>query len=271
MQKIVFISDLHLSHTSVAANELFYKMLNNWRNEIDSLYILGDFFDYWIDDNDDHEFARTMIVHLYQFASVVPTYFIKGNHDFMVGKKFAKLTNIKILNDVHIIAVGNKTPIQILLTHGDIFCSLDYNYQLMKKILRNPILLNLLSLLPLNIKYKIKELLEHYSHKTKINTNAKIKNEASLKKYNHQFIYQIVDNTVVNIANKHYVSHVIHGHTHRPGNYRIKLNDINKNYITRLELPNWDKNNIGKYMLLTINDDKHSFDFIDHQSQKVFT
>ena len=58
--KLVFISDLHLSINTPDKNQLFYSLLKLWQGKIDGLYILGDFFDYWLGDDDENEFIRQM-------------------------------------------------------------------------------------------------------------------------------------------------------------------------------------------------------------------
>ena len=48
----LFISDLHLSEDRPAANEQFFSFLEETARGADSLYILGDFFESWIGDDD---------------------------------------------------------------------------------------------------------------------------------------------------------------------------------------------------------------------------
>ena len=48
----LFISDLHLSEDRPAANERFFSFLEGEARGADALYILGDFFEYWIGDDD---------------------------------------------------------------------------------------------------------------------------------------------------------------------------------------------------------------------------
>jgi UDP-2,3-diacylglucosamine hydrolase len=131
-----------------------------WQNNVDALYILGDFFDYWLGDDDDNPFISTIKQSLAQFTQLKPIYFIGGNHDFAIGKKFARETKIAILNDCSTINLDNRS---ILISHGDVFCSLDVKYQRMKKILQNPILIYILTKTPLKFRKKIKDKLEKKS------------------------------------------------------------------------------------------------------------
>ena len=48
----LFASDLHLSPRRPETTELFLRFLAGPAREADTLYILGDLFDYWIGDDD---------------------------------------------------------------------------------------------------------------------------------------------------------------------------------------------------------------------------
>ena len=55
----VFISDLHLDDSRPAATKYFLKLLDELKlNKIDKLYILGDFLEYWVGDDDPSSCAR---------------------------------------------------------------------------------------------------------------------------------------------------------------------------------------------------------------------
>jgi len=51
----LFISDLHLDPVRPAVTRAFLQLLDNQASEADALYILGDFFEAWIGDDDDSE------------------------------------------------------------------------------------------------------------------------------------------------------------------------------------------------------------------------
>jgi UDP-2,3-diacylglucosamine hydrolase len=228
--KLAFISDLHLSENTIEHNQLFYKLLQKWQPQLDALYILGDFFDYWLGDDDKTSFTLTMEQAFREFTQTTPIYFIHGNHDFAIGRDFAKRTGVKILKDCTTINVGHN---KILLSHGDTFCSLDKSYQKFKKIIRNPLLLAILRRVPLKWRYQIKNSLEH----------------ESAKQFNQKppETYLVVDETIAAMAQKHTANIVIHGHTHKPGRYLI---NHTKNLITRFEIPDWTDRKPGGYVLL---------------------
>lgn len=229
--KLIFISDLHLKPESQDKNQLFYKLLQEWKSNITGLYILGDFFDYWLGDDDSNSFIEEMKSNLKAFTSTTPIYFKGGNHDFAVGKRFARETGVKLVKDLSIVEVGNR---RILLSHGDTFCTLDIGYQKMKRILQNPLLIFILLKFPLSFRYKIKEKLENKSGE---HTNTKPPET-----------YEVVDKSILEFVNKTNANTVIHGHTHHPGIYFI--NDGTRQ-IERYEIPDWEDNTPGGYIEVT--------------------
>ena len=48
----IFISDLHLDKDRPKVIRYFVDFLNNLESDIESLYILGDFVEYWVGDDD---------------------------------------------------------------------------------------------------------------------------------------------------------------------------------------------------------------------------
>ncbi len=228
--KLAFISDLHLSPDTPHNNQLLFNLLTTWQQSLDGLYILGDFFDYYLGDDDNNEFMLSIKNAFKEFTKHVPIYFIGGNHDFGIGRIFEKETGIRFVQDLTTIRVGNNT---ILLSHGDAFCTLDVKYQRMKKILQNPLLMYILRKTPLSWRYKLKDTLEKKS--------AKVFNTMP------QDTYHVVDRTIINFARQKNANIVIHGHTHKPGHYLIETDGST---IERYEIPDWADRDGGGYIML---------------------
>ena len=51
---IAFIADLHLEPIENTRLKTFYNLLSEANGQFDSLYIIGDLFEYWIGDDDQH-------------------------------------------------------------------------------------------------------------------------------------------------------------------------------------------------------------------------
>ncbi|MCC2624887.1 MAG: UDP-2,3-diacylglucosamine diphosphatase [Burkholderiales bacterium] len=228
--KLAFISDLHLSPETPENNQILFNLLTSWQQNLDGLYILGDFFDYYLGDDDNNEFMLSIKKAFREFTKHVPIYFIGGNHDFGIGPIFEKETKIRFIRDLTTIKVGTNT---ILLSHGDAFCTLDIKYQRMKKILQNPLLMYILRKTPLSWRYKLKDTLE----------------KKSAKAFNSmpQDTYHVVDNTIIEFAKQKQANIVIHGHTHKPGRYLIEANNLT---IQRYEIPDWADRPGGGHIML---------------------
>jgi UDP-2,3-diacylglucosamine hydrolase len=231
--KIVLISDLHLSPDTLNANNEFAQLMQQWQSEIDALYILGDFFDFWCGDDDDNIFIRQIKTIFSNFTQHKPIYFMVGNHDFGLGKKFARSTGIKIIRDATVIKVADNL---ILLSHGDRFCTLDKGHQKLRFFLHNRFVVSILGYTPLAWRYKIKEKLE--------------KKSGAVYNIKPQETYLVVNSTIVKFAKKYGANIVIHGHTHNPGKYEIPTDNGS---IIRYEIPDWTDREPGGYIVIENN------------------
>ena len=82
----IFVSDLHLCPTRPAINKIFFDFLHGPAVQADSLYILGDLFEYWAGDDDDDPFNASVLAALSEFTDRgVALYLMHGNRDFLIG------------------------------------------------------------------------------------------------------------------------------------------------------------------------------------------
>lgn len=96
--RTLFIADLHLSEQEPAITAGFLRFLQREAYQADALYILGDFFEYWIGDDDPQPLHREISSALHDLTnSGVPCYFIHGNRDFLIGKRFAQECGMTLL------------------------------------------------------------------------------------------------------------------------------------------------------------------------------
>ena len=86
----LFISDLHLTEERPEANERFIGFLEDKARAAGELYILGDFFEYWIGDDDLAAPFNAVVAGLLRDLSQrgIPLYFMHGNRDFLIGQGF---------------------------------------------------------------------------------------------------------------------------------------------------------------------------------------
>ena len=195
-----FISDLHLDPNENKRTEAFLNFLSNDCIKYEALFILGDLFEYWVGDDDNSSLAVEVKKSLKKYSNQGnKIYFIHGNRDFLIGSKFAKDSGIQIIKDQYIMTHSGK---KIMLSHGDVFCTDDHEYQDLKSRIRSKKWIDDFLSQPLNERIAIAE-----------DMRSKSKDASSNKPEN------IMDTNKDSID--HCIKHnnldlLIHGHTHRP-------------------------------------------------------
>lgn len=211
-----FISDIHLHADSKHQAELLLDFLRTHGQHADAIYILGDLFAIWLGDDLDEPYSLELSAALKHIAALgVPLYFMRGNRDFLVGQKFCRASGCTLLPDPCKVFLYGE---QVLLTHGDLLCTLDKRYQKFRRVVQNPILKTLFLALPIRLRKKLGLWIK-----------GKSKHPADPK------AYDTAQNTVDAWFKKFGVRTMIHGHTHLPavhagaGVQRIVLGDWTPN------------------------------------------
>ena len=196
----LFISDLHLSPDRPEVTQAFVQFLQQKAVQASSLYILGDLFEAWIGDDDPSQLSLTIKAALKQLVSKgTNVFFMHGNRDFLVGRRFCRETGATLLADEHVVSLSGEPT---LLLHGDTLCTDDIDYQRFRKKARNPIYKFVLRHLPLK---KRQQIATDWREKSK---------KANANKPDN--IMDVSPTEVERIMKKNAVRQMIHGHTHRP-------------------------------------------------------
>lgn len=220
LRKTLFISDLHIEESRPDIAEQFLKLLHHSDTSIDALYILGDLFEVWIGDDDDTPLHREIIRALKSATqNGLNIYFMYGNRDFMIGKRFLRETGCQLLSDEEKISLYG-TP--VLLMHGDTLCTRDIAYIKARKLGRNRLLQFIYSRLPLSTR-------RHIANKMRAKSMRHTQSVAT-------DIMDVTPEEVERIMHHHAVSHLIHGHTHKPAFHTLTVANIP---ATRIVLPAW--------------------------------
>jgi UDP-2,3-diacylglucosamine hydrolase len=204
----LFISDLHLSEERPAANERFFSFLEKEARATDALYILGDFFEYWIGDDDlGQPFNAVIAGSLRELARRgVALYLMHGNRDFLIGQGFCAATGAQLLDDPTVIELqGERT----LLMHGDTLCTDDLDYQAWRRTARSA---------EFQRGFLAKSLAERRHAVLGMREKSRQVVEAKPAE-----IMDVNDGAVRAALENHGVRRLIHGHTHRPGRHRVEL------------------------------------------------
>ncbi|MCW8995165.1 MAG: UDP-2,3-diacylglucosamine diphosphatase, partial [Psychromonas sp.] len=198
--RTLFIADLHLSEHQPQITAAFFAFLENETKDIDALYILGDLFEVWIGD-DEHtplmdEVAKRLAAS--SSANQFKIFYIHGNRDFMIGKKYAEQASMQLLNEHSEIDLYGQN---VLIMHGDTLCLADKTYQKMRSVIHNPFLQFIFNRLPLSLRKKI---------------GWKIRSASQSKKnYKHKNVMAVTQSEVLHLMEKHHTQILIHGHTHQ--------------------------------------------------------
>ncbi|HVL10858.1 MAG TPA: UDP-2,3-diacylglucosamine diphosphatase [Burkholderiaceae bacterium] len=151
---VLFISDLHLTPAMPRTLAAFERFLDGAAGEARALVILGDFFEFWVGDDERHDpFNQRVIALLRQAAERgLALYLMHGNRDFLLGRTFAREAGLALLPDpVRIEADGH----HVLLSHGDIMCTDDVPYMRFRHWTRKPWVQRMFLALPLSLRLKI--------------------------------------------------------------------------------------------------------------------
>ncbi|MHB1607205.1 MAG: UDP-2,3-diacylglucosamine diphosphatase [Acidiferrobacter thiooxydans] len=208
MKPQAFIADLHLTAQRPQAIALFRDFLARAHDRLDHLYILGDLFEYWVGDDgaDEAEFAPVVASLRAATGAGLAISVLHGNRDFLLGERFAALSGCRLLDDPHELTLfGTRT----LISHGDALCTDDREYQALRQQFRDPRWQQQILSRPLAERVAMARALRQESGRA---TPAK---DAALLDVNTAAAGALLD--------RHDLRRLIHGHTHRPGEYPVPI------------------------------------------------
>lgn len=217
---ILFISDLHLSPLRPDITDCFLDFMSNDAIHAEKLYVLGDLFEFWIGDDDDSSF-NGVIKNAFKALNQqgVECYFIQGNRDFLLNKRFCKETGVQLLNDHTVIDIDGES---VLIMHGDTLCIDDIKYQEFRAKVHQPWLQWVFNRIPLFIRQRIVK-----------NVQDKIKEK---KQHKALTIMDVTQSEVEKVMSEEGVKRLIHGHTHRPDTHTFSHNNQD---MIRIVLGDW--------------------------------
>ena len=219
----LFISDLHLEESRPDITRAFLSFLEQQAAGVESLYILGDFFEAWIGDDERTPLQEQVAGALRQLSdSGTRLFLMHGNRDFLIGDDFCARAGATLLDDPTVIDLYG-TP--TLLMHGDSLCTADVEYQKFRANMRNPQWQQMILQRPLKDRQQMARQLREISM---------AKNQGK-----EEFIMDVTHEEVVKDMERHQVQRLIHGHTHRPAVHELTANG---QPARRIVLGDWDQN-----------------------------
>jgi UDP-2,3-diacylglucosamine hydrolase len=132
-QVVDFISDLHLGEDTPRGFDAWATYLLS--TPADAVVILGDLFEVWVgDDARVAGFEARCAEVLKAAAARRPLAFMVGNRDFLVGSPLLAECGVRALPDPCVLVLGTE---RILLSHGDLLCLADVDYQKFRAMVRS--------------------------------------------------------------------------------------------------------------------------------------
>ncbi|OJT00738.1 UDP-2,3-diacylglucosamine diphosphatase [Marinobacter nauticus] len=204
----LFISDLHLEESRPDITDAFLTFLREKAAGVEQLYILGDFFEAWIGDDERTPLQEQIAAALKQLSdSGTAIFLMHGNRDFLIGEDFCHRAGATLLDDPTVIDLYG-TP--TLLLHGDSLCTADVEYQKFRANMRNPQMQKMMLARPLEDRQQMAKQLRALSM---------AKNQGKAED-----IMDVTPEEVVKELEAHGVQLMIHGHTHRPAVHELEAN-----------------------------------------------
>jgi len=161
-----FLSDTHISTKADAEQDARLKdMLTLLEQILESkgtLFILGDFFDFWFDKANyvPHTF-KPVVAALRELRSAgIEIHYLGGNHDFWVRGYLTRELGIHFYPDALQFNWNGK---RIYCQHGDQVVYNNPQYPLIRQIMRMPLAISLLKCLPIRWTYGLGERVSHYN------------------------------------------------------------------------------------------------------------
>jgi len=204
-----FVSDLHLRAERPDLTQRFAAFLaDTAAARVETLFILGDLFEYWIGDDDLADPFNAQVCRLLRELADRGTriYFIAGNRDFLIGASFAAAAGITLLGETERVAADGAAS---LLMHGDTVCTDDLPYQEFRRMVRST-------------QWQADFLARPLAERRAEVENLRRRSAAAMQGKTAA-IMDANAAAIRAVLTSHGCTRLIHGHTHRPGHETIEL------------------------------------------------
>ena len=200
----LFISDLHLSEQTPSIETGLSDLITRERG-VDSLVILGDFFEAWVGDDDDDPIALRVKALLRRVSlDGCEILVCRGNRDFMLGEQFAADIGGTLLADVTAMEVAGAPA---LILHGDTLCTDDVDYQQFRTLVHSP-------------DWQAEMMEKSIGERRELAQQLRaLSIDAASNKA--EDIMDVNEKAVAELMRHHGVTTMIHGHTHRPARHNL--------------------------------------------------
>lgn len=221
-------SDLHLGPATPATAEAFLAFLQAAEEEAAALLLPGDIFDAWIGDDVIRAappWLATALTALRTTASRIPLWLGRGNRDFLIGEELAGAVGARLLPEPALLQTDYG---DVLLTHGDEFCTDDAAYQQFRQMVRNP---------QWQAAFLAKTIPERLAMAQQARGESQMANQSKSME-----IMDVNAAAVEQAFRDSGVALMVHGHTHRPAHHVLEVDGSKRE---RWVLPDWDCDHVS--------------------------
>lgn len=201
MPHSLFISDLHLGADHSGSMAGFQRFIAEVAPQAEALYILGDLFEYWAGDDDLNDAFHARVIaalrSLLQHGTRV--YLLHGNRDLLMGQALADACHAALLHDPALIDLYGMPT---LLSHGDILCTDDTEYQRYRAQVHDA---------AFQQQFLARPLAERKAYIEQLRSRS-----TTEKHGKDSAIMDVSEAAVAALLREYRYPRLIHGHTHRP-------------------------------------------------------
>ena len=225
----LLISDLHLTPSMPVTAQRFFDFCEKQTQASESVFILGDLFEYWVgDDVITHSPFHQEVLHtLARLSTRTKTYYMHGNRDFLIGPSFLKRAGLTLLSDPSLCQLAGDNWV---LSHGDALCTADSQYQTFRKVVRQSWIQNLFLKLPIEFR-------RHIAKQLRSNSTAKYDQALRFMPDSTRIKGDVTLEACANLMRLQNAERLIHGHTHLPARHHESKGSQN---WQRWVLSDWD-------------------------------
>jgi UDP-2,3-diacylglucosamine hydrolase len=251
--RALFVSDTHLGEHDPLTAAFFLQALQRRlrlggpEHKLSHLFLLGDLFELWVgDDDQDYPLASQLAAILAAASSSGLTVFVmRGNRDFLLGSpkpdtpSWPSLAHASLLDDPCCIELFGQLTV---LTHGDLLCTDDLDYQAFRTTVREPHWQATVLDRPLNER---RELARNIRAKSESGKGAKPGAWMDAK-----------EDAMIAMLRQFGARRMIHGHTHKPGRHEHLVTGADPSeteVFERLVLPDWQAGQRGYFVIADAN------------------
>jgi UDP-2,3-diacylglucosamine hydrolase len=134
--RTIFLADAHLVSPDEQNYRLLLRFLRDLEGNTETLYIMGDLFDFWLGfpSNPLRQFDEVLVALQSLVRCGCRLVYFEGNHDFHLGAIFRQRLGAEIHTGPAVITVQGR---RLFLCHGDQINRRDRGYRLLRLLLHN--------------------------------------------------------------------------------------------------------------------------------------